>query len=179
MDVGLNNRNTLGAIAPEFADVVFFVESTSNEQHQHWSDYAKESMTNITPLQDDFINLIPENVRSNVKRLNDKVKDLQHTRVEWKQIMSGFGLTIGHVDKRPVCVSFSFAVINGKKVCFYYCTSQVADHKMIENWLISHFQLTHDGYSRWNHTDSSNFHNCINSLDSLDVEPRDTIYKGN
>lgn len=31
MDVGLNNRNTLGDVQPEFKDVVFFVEATSTE----------------------------------------------------------------------------------------------------------------------------------------------------
>jgi len=45
--------------------------------------------------------------------------------------------------------------------------------------LIKQFQLTHDGYTRWNHTNSSNFHNCVNSLDRLDKEPRETIYKNN
>ena len=40
MDVGLNNRNTLGEIAPELTDVVFLVEATSAEQHNLWSEWS-------------------------------------------------------------------------------------------------------------------------------------------
>jgi hypothetical protein len=177
MDVGLNNRNTLGEIHPDFADVVFFVESNNNEQMQHWSEYSKDSMSNIKSLPEDFINSLPQEFKTQVKHLNDKVKRFERTRVDWKQVMSGFGITIGHIKKMPVHVSFSFAIINGKKICFYDCTSRMADHTMVEDWLISRFQLTNDGYERWNHTNSSNFHNCVSALDRLDKEPRNTIYK--
>ena len=44
---------------------------------------------------------------------------------------------------------------------------------MVEDWFLAKFQLTHDNYTRWNHVDSNNFHNCVNSLDRLDIEPRD------
>lgn len=177
MDVGLNNKNTLGEIAPEFSDVVFFVEANSNEQFLLWQEYSKESMSNIQPLSDAAINNIPTDYREDVKILNNKVKKFAHTRIDWKQIMSGFGLTIGQVQRKPVCVTFNFAIINGKKVCFYYPSSIMVDHRMIENWLISRFQLTHDKYTRWNHVDANNFHNCVNSLDNIDKEPRETVYK--
>lgn len=185
MDVGLNNKNTLGKIAPEFADVVFFIEANSNEQMSLWSEWSSDSITVIKPLSDEFIDLLPESFRPKVKTINDKIKRVEHPRVEWKQIMSGFGITIGYIkvqndnfeNEFPVCVSFSFAFINGNKVCFYDCTSRIEDHTMIEDWLTSHFQLTHDNYTRWNHTNSSNFHSCVHSLDRLDKEPRDTIYK--
>lgn len=176
MDVGLNNKNTLGEIRPEFADVVFFVEANSNEQFHHWREYSKDSMTNIKALSNTFIDSLPEQFKSQVKQLNNNIEKIVRTRVNWKQVMSGFGLTIGSVNELPVHVSFSFAIIEGKKVCFYDCTSRMADHTMVEKWLISQFQLTHDGYTRWNHTNSSNFHNCINSLDKLDKEPRETVY---
>jgi len=177
MDVGLNNKNTLGEIAPEFKDVVFFVEATSAEKFNLWQEWSEESRTNIEPLSDDFINSLPESCKQKIKDLNDQVKDFKHTRVNWEEVSAGFMLTIGKVYKKPVSVCFNFAFINGHKICFYECTSQMADHKMIEDWLISKFQLTHDKYSRWNHTNATNFHNCVNSLDSIDKEPRNTIYK--
>lgn len=177
MDVGLNNKNTLGEIRPEFKDVVYFVSATSEEQFNIWQDYSKESITNIEPISDDFIEALPDNFKSRVEKLNNQVKRAQHKRVDWVQVSAGFGLTIGSLDKRPVVVCFSFAYINGHKICFYEDTSEIVDHKMIEDWLISKFQLTHDGYTRWNHTNATNFHNCVQGLETLDKEPRDTVYK--
>ena len=184
MDVGLNNKNTLGEIDPSFKDVVFLVEATSNEQFTLWVEWSKESMSNIEPLSDDLMNDLVNSIMihhydelKKVIDLNNKVKKFKRTRVDWKQVNSGFMLTIGHIKKMPVCVEFSFAFINGKKICFYNCSSRVADHTMIKDWLIERFQLTNDGYTRWNHTDSSNFHNCVNSLDNIDVKPRRTVYK--
>lgn len=177
MDIGLNNKNTLGELNPAFSDVVFMVESNSNEQMHHWTEWSTQSMSNIKPLSEDFIDTIPELLRSKVKELNDKVKKFEHPRVKWEQVMSGFGMQIGSIGERPITLCFSFAIINGKKVCFYDCTSGIADYVFIEDWLIKHFQLTNDNYNRWNHTNSSNFHNCIHALDRLDKEPRDTVYK--
>lgn len=97
-------------------------------------------------------------------------------KVDWEQINTGFMITIGQLDSRPVTIEFSFAIIKRKKVAFYNGCSQVVDHKMIDEWLISRFQRTHDNYSRWNHVNATNFHNCINSLETLDIEPRDTVY---
>lgn len=182
MDVGLNNRNTLGEIAPEFEDVVFFVEATSTEQHTLWSEWSTRSMSNIEPISDDVMSLVQEKLGAGIlfeklSKLNRKVKDNNQPRVNWEQVSAGFALSVGQVGKNNVMVCFTFAFINGKKICFYEATSQVVNHKMIEDWLISKFQLTHDGYSRWNHTNAMNFHNCVNSLDNLDKEPRDTVYK--
>ncbi len=181
MDVGLNNRNTLGEIAPEFNDVVFFVEATSTERLNLWSEWSKESMSNIEPISDDHLKLIGDKLSRDlylkVETLNEKVKKNNSTRVNWEQISAGFMLPVGQVGKDSVYVRFSFAIINGKKICFYEATSQVVNHEMVKDWLISRFQLTNDNYCRWNHTDARNFHNCIGSLDRLDKEPRDTVYK--
>ena len=183
MDVGLNNRNTLGKFAPELEDVVFFVKATSCEQFTLWQEWSKESMHNITPLSDDIMRdilvhkFLSAKIKYNVEDLNNQIKKIAQERVNWKQIHLGFCLTIGHIQKKPVVVSFSFASIGGKKICFYNCCSQMVDHEMVDNWLMTHFQLTHENYTRRNHVDAMNFHNCINSLDKIDKEPRDTVYK--
>ena len=178
MDVGLNNRNTLGDIDPSLADIVFMVEATSTEYHDLWLNWSKQSPNNIEPLDDKIVELIlPSSIMTSVKELNQKIKNAKHTRVNWEQISSGFMVTIGQIKKMPVCIRFRFAFINGKKICFYECTSRMADRTMIEDWLISRFQLTNDNYTRWNHVDAMNFHNCVNSLDDLDKKPRNTKYK--
>jgi hypothetical protein len=188
MDVGLNNRNTLGEVAPELKDVVFLVEANSNERLQLWSDWSDESIDIINPFGKEVMDSLAEAVKS--WPVLNQVESFNHgimasnsikKRVQWKQVSAGFLKTIGHIksgrEKLPVSVEFSFAFINGKKVCFYNCCSRAADHTMIHDWFIERFQLTHDGYTRWNHTDAGNFHNCINSLDDLDKKPRKTKYK--
>lgn len=183
MDVGFNNRNTLGQFAPEFEDVKFFIDATSEEQFGLWQDYSKESMSYIEPISDEIMKLITatllfeKRLLDPIQELNKKVKRNYRERADWKQINSGFSIVIGHVDDRPVNVSFMFAIVNGHKICFYDIISQVADHKMVEKWLKTHFQLTHDGYCRWNHTNATNFHNCIQGLEKMDKEPRDTVYQ--
>ena len=131
----------------ELKDIDFLVAANSNERFNLWLEYS-----------------------------NSYKDERKNTRVDWKQISTGFMRTIGYLDSRPVEIEFSFAIIKEKMVAFYYGCSQVVDHKMIDEWLISRFQRTHDNYSRWNHVDAANFHNCINSLDKLDVEPRNTVY---
>lgn len=182
MDVGLNNKNTLGSVNPAFEDVVFLVEATSTEQFTLWQEWSSQSMSNIEPIADDDMKAIGEKLSrdlyAKLEKTNNKLKKNYSTRVDWKQVHAGFGITVGHVEKHPVMVCFNFAFINGKKVCFYEVTSQMVNNKMVECWLIDRFKLTHDGYTRWNHTNAGNFHNCVNSLDKLDKEPRDTVYNG-
>jgi hypothetical protein len=191
MDVGLNNRNTLGAIAPEFADVCFFVEATSNERFSLWQEWASESASNVPPLHESEMKIIEDvfkhtsnfdaksyNILEKIQTFNKKIERNYHSRVTWQQVGSGFYLQIGKIDKKPITVSFSFDFINGKKICFYEPTSDAVLHSLVEEWLVSHFQLTHDGYTRWNHTNATNFHNCVHSLDNLDKLPRDTVYSG-
>lgn len=181
MDVGLNNKNTLGEIDPRFNDVVFFVEATNSEEFDLWREYSSESMSNIKPLKDTDIDLIIDSIsdnrlRINVLDLNKSIKHIERKRVKWKQ-GSGFSIVIGYLDKRPINVSFMIHEINDNKVCFYHGCSELVDHKMIKDWLISRFQLTHDNYGRWNHSDANNFHNCIQGLENMDKEPRETVYK--
>jgi hypothetical protein len=201
MDVGLNNRNTFED--PELKDVVFLVEATNQEYHNLWKDWSLEYCTigkmykqiPIPPIEN--ISLFTDNVQrtltgkqqlelyqlqkmyESVVERNKEIKELVDRRVNWKDISAGFWRQIGTHKNMPVCISFRFAYINGHKIAFYESTSQVAHHGMIEKYLIEKFQLTHDGYTRWNHTDATNFHNCVNSLDDLDIEPRDTTYEGN
>jgi len=187
MDVGLNNRNTLGEVAPELADVCFLVEASSTEKMNLWEEWSEDSFTNIESISErnfERISSILQNYESLLRMvtiLNGQAKNNESARVDWKEVSMGLMRTIGHIksgkEKLPVCVEFSFAIIEGKKVCFYNCCSRAVDHSMVKDWLIERFQLTHDKYTRWSHVNAGNFHNCINSLDNLDKEPRDTKYK--
>lgn len=67
------------------------------------------------------------------KRYNDKV--------QWTQILGGHGKTIGHIDGRPVFMSFRYAEINGILTLFWTLTSEVCDYKMAEDFLLENTNI--------------------------------------
>lgn len=147
MDVGLNNKKLENSY---LEDVEWIVEATSEERFNLWKDYHEDPKYN------------------------------------WEEVSRGFWyelirLKIGGGDipseVLPVCIEFSFAIINGHKICFYTSNSRLVHHGYIESFLTTYFQRTHHDYTRWNHTDSTNFHNCIGYLETIDLEPRDTIFE--
>jgi hypothetical protein len=149
MDVGLNNKNRLHEAldCEDLKDIVWLVEASSNEQLELWNIY--------------------------------------HEKCNWVQLSPGYGFTItsldvidkkGNKEKLPIYISFSFVRINDYKIAFYSSDSLLIHHGYIKAFLLTYFQRTHDNYSRWNHTNATNFHNCIGYLDTLDKEPRDSIY---
>lgn len=122
-----------------FKDVVFLVEATHNEQHHFWVDYHYK----------------PRYEHSTVKK--------------WEQVTIGRMIQIGELDNRPINISINWAILEGYIVMFYEGVSQLVDHKMIEDW-IQHFSLDTirwDNGHRWAHTDSGNFHHCLNAIQDL------------
>lgn len=118
-----------------FKDVVFLVEANSNEQHLLWERY------HYKPIYPDTY------VKS------------------WEQISMGHGIHIGSIDERPIVVSIMYAILNGKRVMFYYGVSQLVDHKMIEDWLTMYtHDIKWDNGSRWAHCDATNFHHCLDAI---------------
>ncbi len=86
----------------------------------------------------------------------------------WEQDMSGFGKTVGYINDesdKVVFVSFTFYIINGKRVCFYEATSRYVDHTMVDD-LIKSFGKTYNG-SIYCKTDAQNFHSCLHYIDDL------------
>lgn len=90
----------------------------------------------------------------------------------WLSSGTGFGATVGHLDGRPVCVSFFKATINGHKILFIDPTSEVVDHKMIQEWLVKNLPRTaFRGESDLiNKTDAMNFHNVFPSKTGVFTE---------
>lgn len=81
----------------------------------------------------------------------------------WKQDLSGFSSTIGHIKKdrsMSVVVSFSFALIGNCYVCFYEATSRFVDHTMIEEWIRKNHPVKYDKGLRTAMTNAHNFHTC-------------------
>ncbi len=84
--------------------------------------------------------------------------------VNWEQVYRGVGVTIGTVDKRPVAVSVTYALIEGQRVMFYYGCSQLVDHQMIDDWVTHYAGSIRDPDGRWSHCDAQNFSHCVHSV---------------
>lgn len=122
-----------------FKDVVFLVQCTHHEQFTFWQDYFRK----------------PKYKESAVK--------------SWEQEGSGYLITIGEIDNRPICINVWWEWLEGYRVMFYEATSQVVDYVIVDNW-IEHWTLKsmrYDGGYRWAHCDSSNFHHCIHAIQAL------------
>lgn len=74
--------------------------------------------------------------------------------IPWEQISLGFYQTV----PGGTCVSFSFARVYGKLVCFYVPTSSKVDYEHVESFLKPFW--TKEG-KRKIHCDAMNFHHCI------------------
>ena len=169
MDVGFNNTNTLHLALGEndFKDVEWLIEATSNERHAIWNTWHEKVKWEhigigygytITELH---IQIPKPLVKKGFTEDSDPIEDMGIGKKE---------------EVLPVGINFNFAIVNGHKVAFYESLSLLVHHGYIEAFLKTYFQRTHDDYSRWNHVDSSNVHNCFNYFDTIDKKPRKTKY---
>jgi hypothetical protein len=86
---------------------------------------------------------------------------------EWKEIGSGIGICVGHINKqktKPVWVSFNFAILNGKHICFYEVTSRFSDSVMVEDFIKTKYPVKYDKGTRLAMCDAMNFHLCGNAI---------------
>jgi hypothetical protein len=89
----------------------YLVEANGNETQNFWRDFSLQA-----------------------GRMPRYAKINPDLRVSWEQL-SGMSQTIGKLDKRPVAVTVFWNRLNGHLIGFWEATSQVVDHKMIEEWL--------------------------------------------
>ena len=126
---------------PRLEDTVFVVEADSFASHMLWSEHAKQGSVYST--------------------LSPDAK-----RYQWEQDTMGLWYQIGELDNRPVAISFNWFKIDGHRVMFYECMSQVVDHKMVEEWLRRHCSPRCIS-GRLAHCDAMNFHHCLHEIDRL------------
>ena len=78
----------------------------------------------------------------------------------WRQVTSGFALTLGEIENRPIVLEFAFNYIYDNLVCFYHGCSQLVDNKMIDDFIEFCWPIKYDG-NRRAMTDATNFHHCF------------------
>lgn len=80
--------------------------------------------------------------------LDSEHRSPKHVGVVWINEGRGWRAKIGELDGRPVCVAWSFGVVDGAVLCFYEATSEVVDYRMVREWADSIVT---------NHTNANNF----------------------
>lgn len=94
-------------------------------------------------------------------------------KFKWVDISSGCSLHIGNInndENMSVWVSFNFATIFNKVICFWYPTSRFVDHDMIVNFIQDNYPVKWNNNSLYAMTDANNFHHVINHCKPLDDE---------
>lgn len=80
---------------------------------------------------------------------------------EWKELLSGYGVTVGYLNDMPVFISLLKDNIDGKNILFWFATSQVVDYRMINAWLEENIPERARRDGRIHQTDAANFHNLF------------------
>ena len=93
----------------------------------------------------------------------------------WEDDRGGYFITIGHVDDRPICVSLSWAKINGQKVMFVEMTSELADFKKLDDWILANFDVKWDKGTRVARCDAMNFGTCLCAIEEKNSEQAATV----
>lgn len=125
-------------VDPRFKDTEYVVEADSFATQALWEKFSTQSM----------------------------YKTPQNT-YHWEQDCRGFMETIGHVNKMPVCVTFFWYKINGHLILFYNATSQVVDHRMVEDWLDKYCNPKHNGSQA--RCDANNFAHVLGYIRDCDA----------
>lgn len=96
-----------------------------------------------------------------------------HEEVEWEEDSRGFWQQVGEVAGMPVCISVNFAKIYGQQICFYYGSSMVTHHGMIEDWIMEKCgHPKYDSGHRRAHCDAMNFWHCVSACEEASGKGR-------
>lgn len=94
----------------------------------------------------------------------NQIRDNQRT---WEESRSGYLVTVGQMGDRPVCLSISYATIDGHKILFIDACSEVVDYAMVEEWLKKYLPET-----AWTERFSGKYINRTNAMNFHNVFPR-------
>ena len=124
-------------------DVEYVIEANSFEQLQLWKMYSKEAKGAYLHVENEFVR-----------------------RFGWINENDGYLQIVGNIktdeSNFPVCISISFAKLDGVNVMFFYSTGQVSHHGMIDKWLEKNCNPMSPG--RRFKTDAMNFSHAISYI---------------
>jgi len=124
-----------------FKETVYRVEATRFEKSVLWRSHSNEAVKHKL-----------------------STADHPHLVVDWVQITSGYGLTVGWIEDRSVHVSFEWANINDKLVMFWEPTSFLVDYDIIDKW----FEVEMPHVEK---CEADTFTHCIDWINKQHKEP--------
>lgn len=90
---------------------------------------------------------------------------LEQAGRSWKAGGGGPMVQVGEIADMPVCIALLVNEIDGHRILFYDATSQVVDHRLIDEWLEKNLPVTafedSDPRKRLNSTNAMNFSNVL------------------
>lgn len=142
-------RAAMGEYAAKLEATEFAVEATHCERSELWARWSKQALEIKAPgsgrwLPDDML-------------------------LDWSEEPTGFWWTVCNVavsvpgepaKQFPICVSCSWAIIEGRRVLFWEATSQVVYFSIVKDWIHAN---TGNGH-RVSTSDATNFGNIANEL---------------
>lgn len=76
----------------------------------------------------------------------------------WVENNSGYGVQVGSLAGRPVCISINKAKLDGQDVIFWHATSEAVDYRLINGWWERNAPDTaRDGFGNIRTADASNW----------------------
>lgn len=121
----------------------------------------------ISEFLDGVVGVIEANSFEHMKLREDN--DKRANKKRWDEGRRGFLETVGTLDGMPICISLLCDEIDGQKILFFHCTSQVVDHRKIDQWFndsLPGSAFREEGII--NRQDAMNFHNVFRTTGGRD-----------
>jgi len=90
----------------------------------------------------------------------------------WEEDGCGFTQVIGFIggdENMPVNVSFFFAKVWGKRICFFDVCSRFSDSEMVMEWIKKNYPVKYDNLQRWAIKNAMNFPNESDVTDAKNI----------
>lgn len=118
--------------------------------HHLWADYANNSRVK----------------RFHVDKDGKPTTPYHEYNVEWQEQGSGWMPCIDRVLNLPITCNLNFATIEGHRILFWYCPSQLVFYPTVETWL----EETIPNYKSILKCDADDFYRVIHAIEDAKKE---------
>lgn len=146
-----------GYLDERLKEVFYLVEANSHETQKIWED-NEFNISDYTRSTWDT-NFVLENKKHHV----------------FEQDMKGYVITIGKVLDEPIVLSIFYYKIDKLLVGFYEATSNLVDHRIVEEWFNIHCNPMYD--ERRCRCNAQNFHNCLLTITRYNEKNKVRIHR--
>jgi hypothetical protein len=90
--------------------------------------------------------------------------------VSWIEDKTGLIQNIGSIQDCPIFLSFIWSTINGKRILFFACLSEVSDQVQIDDWLKENCRPRYIKGQKLAHCEAIKFVTCLNFCNDVVFE---------